>query len=404
MGQASGVYKQLAYKVANAAGLAAGGAGAKLLRRVTSTIDLTKDTYQSEEIRSDFQMADFRHGVRRVPGSLRGQLSPATYADFFAGALKRDFTAVTAVTAMSITIAGAGPIYTVTRAAGSWLTNNIKTGHVGRLSAGSFAAANANKNLVVIGVTALVLTVLVLNGTAMLAEGPIAGATFTVIGKTTFTPQTGHIEKFFTIEEFYPEVPASEVGYDLRVSQLAANLPATGMATIDITLMGKDVNDSAAQYFTAPTAATTTGLTAAVNGVATLGGVPVATLTSLQITVASAYTGEPVVGANVIPSLTPGRVIVTGQATIKFIDTTARAAFKNETLLDLICVLSSDNSDTSEFISFALGRIKLSGATKDDGEKEIVQTVPFQALLNAAGGAGAAGELTTLQIQDSAAA
>lgn len=403
MGQASGVYKQLAYKSANVAGMAASGGGAKLLRRVTSLIDLTKDNYQSNEIRSDFQIADFRHGVRRSPGRLQGQLSPATYSDFYAGALKRDFAAIAAIAGASITITGSGPTYTVSRGTGSWLTGGVKIGHVGRLSVGTFNAANINKNLVVIAVTALDLTVMVLNGVALVAEGPIATSTFTVVGKVTYTPQTGHIEKFFTIEEFYPEVPASEVGYDLRVSQIATNLPATGMATIDISLMGKDVTDSASQYFTTPAAATTTGLTAAVNGIALMGGVAVATLTSISINIACAYTGEPVVGSNVIPSLTPGRVVVTGQATIKFISTTIRTAFKDETELDLVVVLSADNTAASEFVAFTLGRIKFGGASKDDGEKEIVQTVPFQALLTRTGGAGIATELTTLTIQDSAA-
>ena len=65
MGQASGVYKVVAYKSANTAGIAAAGSGAKALRRVTSDVDINKDSYSSNEIRTDLQDADFRHGVRR---------------------------------------------------------------------------------------------------------------------------------------------------------------------------------------------------------------------------------------------------------------------------------------------------------------------------------------------------
>lgn len=403
MAQASGVYKQLAYKVANTAGAAASGAGATLLRRVTAAVDLKKDVYESGEIRSDFQRADFRHGVKRVTAQIAGEVSAGTYADFFAGVLKRDYAAIAAISGLTITVAGSGPTYTLTRSAGSWLTSGLKVGLAARLTAGGFAAANLNKNLIVAGMTALVLTVYVLNGSALVAEGPIASATVTPVGKVTFTPQTGHIEKYFTVEQWFPEVPASETGYDLRVSALAVKLPATGMATVQIDLMGKDVIDNTTQRFTSPGALTTTGLAAAVNGVMLYQGVAVAVVTGLDINVTSNYSGDPVVGSNIIPALTPGRVIVKGQATIKFTDTTFRAAFRDETEVDLAVVLSADNSAASDLLGLVMSRIKLSDVAKDDGEKEVIQTVPFEALLNRAGGSGAATELTTLMVQDSAA-
>ena len=56
------------------------------LRRVSSSFNLTKETYQSEEIRTDYQLSDFRHGVRSVEGNVSGELSAGTYADFLASA------------------------------------------------------------------------------------------------------------------------------------------------------------------------------------------------------------------------------------------------------------------------------------------------------------------------------
>jgi len=403
MAQASGVYKQVAYKAANTAGIAAAGAGGKLLRRVTSMVDLKKDSYESAELRSDFQRADHRHGVRRATASISGELSPATYADFFAGFLKRDFAAVAAITGLSITISGSGPTYTVARATGSWLTSGLKIGMVFRLTAGSFTASNSNKNLVVAAMTALNLTVYVLNGSGLVAEGPIATATATPTGKVTYTPQTGHIEKYFSIEEWFPEVPHSSTGYDLRVSGATISLPPTGMATVQFDLMGKDVTDAVSQRFTSPTAVTTTGVAAAVNGVLLFEGAAVAVVTGLTITGTSTYTGDPVVGSNLIPALSPGRVIVKGNATVKFTDAVFFAAFRDETEVDLAVVLSSSNAAAADFLALVMSRIKLTDASRDDGEKEIIQTVPFEALLDTAGGASAATELTTLLIQDSAA-
>ena len=176
----SGVFKQLQYKAEVTYGTAPAASGAQLLRRVESTIDLSKDTYSSNEIRTDFQVADFRHGVRRVGGNIKGELSPKTYADFMAACLRRDFAAVTPITALSVTLAGSGPTYTLSRASG-WWTDGVKAGDVIRLSVGLLNAANLSKNLLIVALTQTVATVIPLNGVALVAEGPITGCTVTVV-------------------------------------------------------------------------------------------------------------------------------------------------------------------------------------------------------------------------------
>ena len=403
MAQASGVFKQVSYKREVTYGTVPVAASAQALRRVTSDLSLTKQTYQSGEIRNDQQVQDMRHGVRSVDGSINGELSPKTYADFIAAALRREFTAGVSATGMSITIAGAGPTYTVTRAAGNFLTDGFKKGDVGRLTAGTFNVANSNKNLLIQAVTALALTVRVLNGSALVAEGPIASATFAVTGKKTFAPTSGHTNVSFAIEHWFSDIAQSEVFSGCQPSQIDLSLPPTGLATINMPIMGKDVTVATAQYFTTPTAAPTTGITAAVNGVLLMGGVAVAVLTGLTMGIQSNRTGDAVVGSNTIPVRFPGRILVSGQATAYFEDATFRDAFLNETELELIVVLSSDNTATSEFVGFTLPRIKLGGSSKSDGEGGIVQTIPFTALLPLTGGTGVANELTTISVQDSAA-
>jgi hypothetical protein len=118
-----------------------------VLRRVSSDIDLSKDTYQSNEIRTDMQVADFRHGMWKIGGGVQGELSPGSYKDLIQSGLRRDFAAVTAITGASITIAGRGS--DVHRHPGRWLVpdDGIKAGMVVRLSAGAFNAANISKNL-----------------------------------------------------------------------------------------------------------------------------------------------------------------------------------------------------------------------------------------------------------------
>jgi hypothetical protein len=403
MGQASGVFKQVTYKVETTYGVMPAAGAAQAMRRVTSSLDMTKDTYQSGEIRPDFQMADFRHGLRKVGGTINGELSAKTYVDFLAAVLKKDFVAGASVTGASLTIAGAAGAWTVTRAAGSWLTDGVKVGDVVRLTAGAFNPANLDKNIQVTALNATVLTGIVLNASALVAQGPITAATLAVIGKKAFTPQNGHTDKSFSIEHWHPDVPSSEVFTGLKVSKMTFTLPATGMATVAVEFVGKDVVPGVAQYFVTPTPVTVTGTMAAVNGVVKVGNASGGTITSASIEIAAAQSSEPGIGSNTADQASTGRVIVTGQVTAKFDSPSLRDAFYNETETSAYLAFTSDNSAASDFMAFSLSRLKLNGAAKDDGEKILIQTIPFQALLDINGGAGKATEMTTLSIQDSAA-
>lgn len=400
---AVGLYKTLAYKIESVFGQLAGASGGQLLRRTKSTIDLSKETYQSNEIRTDFQIADFRHGVRSVQGTISGELSGGTYKDLFNVALKRDFASITAATSVSVTIGSpTGGVYPLTRAAGSFYTDGFKIGQVIRLSVGSLNAANINKNLLIVDITsATAASVITLNGSALVAEGPITGCTVSVIGKTTYIPQTGHTDKSITFEHFYSDLGQSEQFVGCKIDKIGLSLPPTGMATVDFEVTGKDMSVSATQYFTAPSAVTTSGTLAAVNGVLRMAGQTVASVTGLTLEIDPKYDGEPVVGSNTKPALFAGTVTVTGQATIFFDSVVFRDAFLNETEAELIVALTADNTATSEFVSISLPRTKFGGASKDDGQGGLKQTVPIQALVQVNGGAGTKYEKTSVYIQDS---
>jgi hypothetical protein len=401
--QAAGIFKQVAYKREVTFGLIPGASAAQLLRRVQSSLDLSKDTYQSAEIRPDLQVSDYRHGLRRIKGVIQGELSPKTYSDFVAAACKRDLTAGAAVTGASITIAGAGPSYTLTRAAGSFLTDGTKIGDVIRLSVGVFNAANINKNLYVTGLTALVATVLVLNGTALVAEGPIVSSTVTTFGKKTYIPLTGHTDISYSIESWFNDTAQSEVYSGVKVDKFDMSLPPTGMATCSVDLIGQQITTAQARYFTAPTAVSALGVLAAVNGLLTINGTQQIAVTGLSINIDPMFTSAPVVGSNMVPAIFAGPVMVTGSFTAYFTDNVLRDLFVNETESSLQVCLSADNTAASDFIAITLPRIKLGGQQKSDGTGGIVQTFPFTALLNNAGGAGTATEATSCTYQDSAA-
>ncbi len=398
---ATAIFRQIKYKQETTYGEIPTLTGSTAIRRVEFSPTLEKDTYQSSEIRTDQQIADFRHGARRAVGTLRGELSPKAYADFFAALLRRDFAATTAMSGLSITIGGTAGAWTVTRSAGSFITDGLKVGDVIRLSGGTLNANNANKNLLVYGLTATVATCIVLNGTSLTAEGPIASVTVSVPGKRTYVPTSGHTDRSFTIESWFADLVQSEMYTGMKPGRASLSLPATGMATVDIEFAGQNVQTFTTEQFTSPNAAPTFGVTAAVNGVLLLGSTQMTAVRDLSIEINGNLGGAPVVGSNVIPNQFPGRVEVTGQFSAYFDDVTQRDAFLNETEQSMVVVLTTDNSAAADFISITLPRIKIGGAAKNDAADGIVQTIPFQALLNGSGGTGTSSERTTIVMQDS---
>lgn len=396
---ARGVGKKVAYKKESAWGTLAGASGAKYIRRVTSNFNLKKDVYESAEIRTDYQVADSRSGVRSVDGSINGELSPGSYSDFMQSVVARDFTAVTAATGLSVTIATSGSLFTVTRSAGSWLTDGFRVGHVVRLTGAGLNVANQANNIMIASMTATVLTVKVLSTTALVAEGPIATVTATVQGKTTYAPLTGHTDDSYTLEEWYSDIAQSEVFTGLKVGTMAVQLPATGMVTTDFSFKGKDLTQTGtSQYFTSPTNANTNGITTAVQGVLLVNGAPVALITSMDFSIERSLEAGNVVGSNFAADVFTGRIKGSGNMSTYFIDNTYRDYFNNETAVSIVVALTTDGTKTAQCLTFTLPRVKINSADKSDQEGAIVQSHSFTALLNSDTSAGL--EATTIQIND----
>lgn len=399
---ASGIGKSVVYKKETTFGTLATATGAQTVRRVSADFNLAKETYQSDEIRTDYQVSDFRHGVRTTEGSISGELSSGTYSDFIASAVAKNFVAITPSALGSTTIAaGTGQtlgMYTITRTTGSWLTDGAKAGLVIRLV--GMNANNIGKNLLIVTATATVATVITLNGTTLTAE-VVATPTYTSGGKVTYAPTTGHTDDSYSIEQWFSDISQSEVYVGNKVNTASFALPATGLVTSDFGFMGQDLKKTGVtQHFTSPVVQSQSGIFAAVNGALLANGKVVSLVTGLNININRNMTSEAVVGSNVKPEIYEGRISVDGDFSTLFRDRTFSDIFNNETEISIICAVTESNDNAAGFMTFTLPRIKLSTDTKDDGEKGLVAQNSFVALK----GTGTNGfETTTIQIQDSGA-
>lgn len=421
---ATGLIKQVRYASEGntwAVMAAQNAADAKLLRRVASDISLQKATYRSNEIQPDRQVHDFRHGVRRVQGTLRGELSPLTWEAIFAQVLAGTFsTGGSTGAGPSITtnaaVLNTSPA-TLVRATGSWVTDGFKIGDVVRIS-GSAATANNARNLRVTGITQTTnpndtlelgpkptTAFPSLGNEVLVAHGAETTLAVAAVGKKLVTPVAGSaVDASFTIEHWFPDVGHSEVFVGCRASRTQISLPPSGLSTVAFDFMGKDVSIDPATagnpWFTSPAGVTTSGITASVNGIMRVDGVDYAIVTGMNFTINPNYTVEAVVGSNTTPYLFPGIQDVTGQFTALFLDEAIPTAFLNESEIDMQVYLTLNNNVNADFLSFYFPRVKLTSGNKDDKPGAIVGTYGFQALNNINFGTNNADE-TTIVIQDS---
>jgi len=400
---AQGINKITVIKAQTGLGVAATGAGGQILRRKTSVAKKTRATYANDEIVQHQQSTGVNLGTASTSWDFDGLLSPGTYAVPLQSLLRKVFAAGAVTAAAALTIASAGQAYTVTRGTGSYLTDGIKVGDVVQLGGGSFNAANAGNNLLVAALTATVATVMTINGSALVAEGPIASGVMTVAGKKSLVPMSGHTDTLFTVEEWYGDISKSELLPDLRIGQADIGLPASGNATLKLTSQGLGVRTRGnAQVLTAPTAATSTPVLTAVRGVVLANGVPQIGITSISLTIKGNLSEVgPVVGSNFNPDMSQGRVEVTGTFSALFDSTTLGTLYDNETVTSLVAVMAADTTNGADFVAINLSAIKLTDDAPDDGEKAIIRTYPFTAQINYAGGPALPSDMTIMSIQDS---
>lgn len=378
-----------------------GSSGSQLMRRVTATFNKQTDTYTSNEINSHQQSVGATAGVQSVAGSADLELSPGSFQLEFENLLRKDAAGTSSITGLSITVASSGSNYTLTRASGDFLTGGIKVGDVVRLTAGSFDAANLNKNLLVLSLTSTVLTVTPVNASTLTAEGPIASATLAVPGKKVWVPTTGHTNSYLTYEKWHSVLTKSELFPDCKVAQAQIQMPATGIATVNLDIPGLSRTIGSSEVLTSPTAATTTEVLTAVQGKVIVNGV-VTPVTSANVTINGNITAaEAEIGSNARSDHQKGRIEVTGTITAKFSGTTLMDLRDAQTPVTIVMLAANNSTGTSDFVSIVINAAKFFTDDMDDGEKELIRTYNFTAQIPAMGGASLANHQTIVSIQDS---
>jgi hypothetical protein len=383
----------VAYAAESTFGTIAGAGTSKIFRPNSGSISLTKEAIRSNENRRDGQMTRGRHGSRSVGGSYTGDLSLGSYDDFIQAVMRGTFDAPLALSGLSLTADNAAR--TITRSAGSWITDGVRVGDVVRFGAWT-TTANNNKNFRVTGLTATVMTV---------AEAPTTVGTAQT-SVTLSRPKKvlmGTTPRSFTIEESEIDIDGSEVFLGCRIGQMALRLAPNGMATVTFTVVGQDMQvmtGAQSPYFTSPVATTSIGMTA-VEAAIRLGNGDILDATAVDLSINLNAAAQPVVGSVLTPDVFTNLASVEGSITALRQDVTRVQSFLNEDQLSLHLLFTENEAEPKDFCSFFLGNFSLSSATKSELGSDGPRTQQLS-LLVGIDERGGAFDNTTVKYQTSA--
>lgn len=387
----------------SALGTPGAGAGATVMTRTSAVWAAPSDTFESPVITTHQQSTGIGYGLKKPTGKIDSLLSTETWKLLFAAMLRKDFVAGATTGALTNVTAAvtAGASGTFTRAAGSYLTDGFKVGDVLRWTGWTTTGVPNNAhNMIITALTATVMTVEAIDGVAIGPKASGDSVTATLQGKKTFAPISAHTNDYFTVEEWHSGLTRSELFTDAKPTSIALGLPATGNSTISADMVALARSRGGSRILTTPTEATFREMVA-VNAKLYLAATKVTNLTGVQLTLAdgSAH-GAPVVGANASSDIPRNIIKVTGQFTAKFDGVTIQDIYEAQSAVNLFGVVSEDNTPTSAFFAFSLGKLKLTNDAPDDG-LEIVRTYPFTAEWNDVGGAALTFDQTIMTVQDS---
>lgn len=366
MAGTQGINKLLVANKETAWGTKANAAGARYYRRVTSSFQLEKDVYNSNEIQPSQQMRDMRHGTRRSTGTISGELAGGSYDTFIQSAVRRNFTAGVTTGAVIVIASTATTFF---RSAGDFLVDGFQIGTVVNVS--GFTDAGNNGLFLITALADDTMTVAPLAGQTKTIEAEGDSVTIVQKGKVTWAPLTGHTDDSYTVEEWNPDTTISRVFLGQQVNTVTLGIQPNSMATIELGFLGKDAEaPTNTAYFTTPTAASEDSVYSAPDGFLFVNGVANGVVTGLNLTIENGVTQVPVIGSNSIGAKSRGKVMVTLDGSAIFDNDDILNYFNDETEVSLTYVLMS--LDNTEAFSIHLPRVKIGSATVSDGEETLI--------------------------------
>lgn len=348
------------------------GTAYSVLRFTDTSLNLAKETYQSNEVRDDRQTADLRHGMRSVGGDFSFELSRGTFDVLLAAALSGTWRAVTTGAASLEAEADA-----FVRDSGSFLEDGFLPGDM--VMASGFAEAGNNGRAKVVAVSALRLEV----DRALTVDAAAAGRTVALVGQRL---ANGTELVSFGLERAFTDISQFMLYRGCAVDSLSLSVTPGEIVTCSMSFLGKDMVQATATHAVTLTPAGTGSPFDAFTGALYEGGQRVANVTAVELEIANGRSVQGVVGHKSPQEVHEGAFVVTGSISAYFKDAVLLNRFINEEESSLELLLEDVNG--TDFHRIYLPRIKYTGGDVDNPNTgPVTVSMPFTALLDATSGA-----------------
>lgn len=260
----------------------------RAIRHTSSSLILTKDSFQSNEIRKDAQISDLRSGVQQANGDIGIEFSYGEFDDFLAAAVR-----------------------------GEW------------------------KNDVL-----------------------VAGIKWPT----------------FTIESIFNDIERYELFTGCAINTFSLQIQTNAMVTGTMGIVGRGASFSPNPTATEELPSFTGSPLDGFHGELKEGGVPISTITSIQLNIDNGITPANVLGSDKAEALVPARINITGTVSAYFGNMDLLNKFIDEVESEITVTLGTGGPGS---YIIRLPRIKYSGGSNPvDGEGPIMLDMPFQALLD----------------------
>lgn len=356
----------------------------KRLRHTGLTLGVQRGSLQSEELRPDRQIQDFRLGTVAVAGDVNAELSFESYDDLLEAVLLGTWTPKASKTATTLSAAASDS--SINDSGNGFITAGFQVGDVVTVAGFTGTPAN-NGTFTVSSVAAGKLILDDSAGDPAVFVDDAAGESVTVATTETVL-KAGTVRRSFSILRHFTDITATGEGkpYHLfngvEFNTLALAINPTAIITATFGVMGREgiaPSNTAPAGSTFAAAGTATPLDA-FTGELKEGANVIGIVTEFSANLDNGMEARNVVGSKFSLRPSIGRSNLTGSATVYFEDAAFVSKFLNET--ETAFSMALPDAAGNQYI-FEFPRIKFTSGQPDvAGQGSITLSMPFQGLFD----------------------
>jgi hypothetical protein len=342
------------------------------LRHKSCALALSKETFQSAELRSDRQITDFRHGNQKPAGNIGFEFSYEAFDTFLEAALGGTWQSAYSKAVNTIAAGKTANIFYSSTATFS----TFATGDV--ISVSGFtgtAGLSLNVTHVISGVSAAKHT-LTISGTSLVTKA--VGATVTLLRNPSLIAGTTY--RSFSIERTFGDIAKYQQFTGCVINTYNLSVKPNAIVTGEFGILARGAYSTSTPWDSSPTAAATNSPYDSFTGAIYEGGAAIGFVTSIDLKLDNGGTPTYVIGDDQTPAIPMGRSNLTGSLDVYFADLAMLRKFEDEAESSVEFYLGTGLAGGKSY-RFYLPRVKYgTGDNPASDEKPIILKMNYQAI------------------------